>query len=103
MQKRVAIYGGSFNPPGVHHRAVVEALLDRFDEVRVVPCGPRPDKEVSNDIDPIHRATMLDMTFRGLNRVSVDLFDLEQAVFTRTHELETRYQEAGEIWHAVGS
>jgi len=100
--RRMAIFGGSFNPPGVHHRRIAQALAERFQEVVVVPCGPRPDKPVTNDVPSVYRATMADMTFRDLAGVRVDLFDLESGTFTRTHELENRYGGEGETWHVVG-
>jgi NAD+ kinase len=101
--QRLAIYGGSFNPPGRHHRDITEALAREFDEVVIVPCGPRPDKPITNDVEPIFRAAMVDMTFRGLPRVRVELFDLESPTFTRTHELERIFSKRGEVWHVVGA
>ncbi len=103
MSARVALFGGSFNPPGRHHRLIAERLSSMFDEVRVIPCGPRPDKTVTNEIPPVYRATLADITFSGLPRVIVDLFDLEQESFTRSHQLETRFAGLGEIWHVVGT
>ena len=103
MAKSVAVFGGNFNPPGVHHRLIAEALAKQFDEVVVVPCGPRPDKPTTNDVDPIYRATMVDQTFRGMDRVTVELFDLEQSTFTRTHKLDEKFAERGEPWHVVGT
>jgi NAD+ kinase len=98
---RVAIYGGRFDPPGLHHRRIVEELRRHFDAVVVVPCGPRPDKPIGTE--PVHRAALADLAFRGMDGVEVDLFDLEQATFTRTHDLEKRYAGRGELWHVVGS
>ncbi len=103
MSKRLAIFSGTFNPPGRHHRAAVEALLRLFDEIIVVPGGPRPDRPVPGLIDPLHRAVMADLAFRGLPGVRVDYSDLEHARFTRTHILEERYGQEGEVWHAVGT
>lgn len=103
MTKTIAVFGGSFNPPGLHHRCIAEELTRHFDEVVIVPCGPRPDKLTTNDVDPIFRATMADMNFRGLKRVTVELFDLEQATFTRTHALEKRFSERGQVWHVIGT
>ncbi len=103
MSKRIAVFGGSFNPPEVHHRAVVEALSAQFDRVIVVPCGPRPDKPPTNDIEPVHRAVMCDMAFRGIPNVEVALFDLENGTFTRTIALDERYRSLGEVWHVIGS
>jgi nicotinate (nicotinamide) nucleotide adenylyltransferase len=99
---RVALFGGSFNPPGLHHRAIALALAQRFDQVVVIPCGPRPDKESTNVVPSVYRAALADMAFAGLERVEVDLFDLEQSAFTRTHELDARFASRGEVWHSVG-
>jgi NAD kinase len=103
MSKRIAVFGGAFNPPGLHHRTLAAELARHFDEVIIVPCGPRPDKPTTNDVDPVHRAIMDDMAFRGLDGVRLELFDLEQATFTKTHELERMFAPEGEVWHVVGS
>ena len=102
MSARIALFGGSFNPPGLHHRRIVESLARRFDKVLVVPCGPRPDKSTTNIIPPVYRAAMADMTFAGLPKVELDLSDLELNAFTRSHALEARYAHLGDIWHVVG-
>jgi NAD kinase/nicotinic acid mononucleotide adenylyltransferase len=103
MPRRIALFGGSFNPPGLHHRRIAELLARRFDEVRVVPCGPRPDKPEVGDVPSVFRAALCDITFGGMERVTVDLFDLEGDTFTRNHALEERYAPEGEIWHVVGA
>ena len=103
MTRQVALYGGSFNPPGRHHRQAVELLCRVLDEVRVIPCGPRPDKPTTDAIAAVHRAAMADLTFGDLPGVSVDLFDLEADTFTRTWELQERYRDQGEVWHVVGA
>lgn len=102
-QKRIAIYGGSFNPPGIHHVEVARALTETFDEVIVVPCGPRPDKSITNDIAPSHRATMADLAFGGISKVRVDLFDLENDRFTPNVGLQKRYADCGIVYHVIGS
>src|SRR3712207_6078098 len=101
MAHTIAVYGGSFDPPGLHHRRIVDELRQHFDHVVVVPCGPRPDKRAG--CDPVHRAALTDLAFGGLGRVEVDLFELEQATFTRTHALDRRYAGRGEVWHVVGT
>ena len=103
MTETIAIFGGSFNPPGVHHRTIAERLTGSYDRVVVVPCGPRPDKEVTNDVPPVYRAAMVDMTFRRLPGVRVDLLDLEASTFTRTHQLNERYRAQGEVWNVVST
>lgn len=103
MARRIALFGGSFNPPGVHHRLAAEMLAQHFEDVRVIPCGPRPDKPVLGDVPSVFRAALCDIVFGEMERVTVDLFDLEQNSFTRNHALETRFSSLGEIWHVVGA
>ncbi|MEK7567085.1 MAG: NAD(+)/NADH kinase [Patescibacteria group bacterium] len=101
--KKIAIYGGSLNPPRPTHRTIAELMAREFDEVIIVPCGPRPDKPTVNDIDPFHRAVMADMAFANLPKVRVELFDLENGTFTRTHKLDEIFKGRGEVWHVVGT
>lgn len=103
MPQTLAVFGGSFSPPGLHHRAIVKELTRHFDRVVVVPCGPRPDKPSTSEVDPVYRAALADVAFGGIERVEVDLFDLEMATFTRTHALHERYKDRGEVWHVVGA
>ena len=58
MARRIALFGGSFNPPGTHHREIAEMLARHFDEVRIVPCGPRPDKPLVGEMPSIFRAAL---------------------------------------------
>jgi len=87
------VYGGSFNPPGLHHEHIVRLLSVRCagdDQVLVVPCGPRDDKRTTNMIHPMHRAALCDLAFGAIEHVTVDLQDLEQNLFTTTWELDAR-------------
>lgn len=103
MQKNVAIFSGRFNPPGLGHQLTAIELAKHFDEVIVVPCGPRPEKPLAVDIPPFYRAALVDLAFGQLPRVTVDLFDMEAGTFSRTHELQQRYQDRGQLWHVVGT
>lgn len=102
-RKNIALFGGSFNPPALHHVELARELSEHFDELIVIPCGPRPDKPSTNDVPPVYRAAMVDMAFRGIPKVRVDLFDLESSVFTRSIDLEERYRQEGTPWHVVGA
>ncbi len=100
---KVAIYSGSFNPPATHHQRIVRELARHFDRVLVVPSGVRPDKLSADRVARVYRATMADLAFGGIDKADVELFDLEQNSFTRTDELQKRFEHLGEIWHVVGS
>jgi NAD kinase/nicotinic acid mononucleotide adenylyltransferase len=99
---RVAVYGGHFDPPTNYHRFVAEHLSERFDSVFIVPCGKRPDLTTTIDSRPIHRAAMADLNFRGIPKVHVELFDLEQLEFTRNWDLGNKYRPTeGYVSHVV--
>ena len=102
-QKQIALFGGSFNPPGLHHREIARMLGEHFDEVLIVPCGPRPDKQSTNDIPSVHRAAMVDLAFKDITKTRVELFDLELESFTRTVDLEERFSGEGTLWHVIGT
>ena len=104
--KRICVYGGTFDPAATHHRQLGIELTKYYDLVIVVPCGPRTDKATVNDRSPIHRAISVYWTFRWIDRLKVDYFDLENDEFTRTHDLIARYQEmypGSEIWIQIGA
>ena len=50
MEKKVAIYRESFNPPGRRHRLVAEALCKQFDEVIVAPWHRLPGETIKYHI-----------------------------------------------------
>ena len=103
--KRIAVFGGSFNPPGLHHRRIVESLSRRFDRVLVIPCGFRPDKPAAKLVSSTQRRQMIELTFADMLNVAVLYFDLEAGEFTRTFELDEKLSQEyeGELWYAVGT
>jgi len=102
--RKIAIFGGSFNPPGLHHRNMVFPLIDPFDEVKIVPCGLRPDKPSTGYVEPIHRREMVRLAFSDISpEVVIDDFDLNGETFMRTYQLQERYEHDGEIWHVIGT
>ena len=42
MEEKIAVFGGNFDPSGVHHQEIVIAVRSCGYEVIVVPCGTRP-------------------------------------------------------------
>jgi nicotinate (nicotinamide) nucleotide adenylyltransferase len=106
-QPQIAVYGGSFNPPCLHHQTIAEKLAAEFDKVIIVPCGDsRSDKDSVKAVSNSDRAIMVNIGFSGLPNSEIDLSDLENNVYTPTYLLEERYAAKypeAEIWHVVGS
>lgn len=105
MQK-IILFGGSFNPPGIHHEDVFLELRRKYpgERIVIVPCGPRKDK--NNQRVSLHdRIEMTESAFESLYPygIELDLFDLENDCFTSTHDLDERYSRRGDIFHFVGT
>ncbi len=104
-KKRIVIFGGTFNPPGMHHRKIAEGLVKEFDLVVVYPCDSRSDKPQINEVPSFHRKEMIKLNFEGLENLEMDFYDLDNNVFTPTYILNWLFEEKfkdSEIWHAVG-
>lgn len=105
-KRRIAVFGGSFNPPGLHHEEIVRRLAESFDVVLIVPCGIRSDKPSTESVPPKIRKTLVTMAFQGLPRVEFDFSDLDENAFTPTYALHDRYRERfpdAELHYVVGS
>src|SRR3989338_2827465 len=104
--ERLVVYGGGFNPPAVHHRRIVQQLLDWFCRVAVVPSGNRERKDSLLLVSPADRKEMTMRNFADLPNVVLDTSDLDEGVFTPAWALDEKYKAVYpgvEIWHAVGA
>jgi len=89
MADRVALFGGSFNPPHVGHAQVVLTLLHQgFDEVWVVPAGVHP---FGKELTPFSlRARMLALALSDFGqRVRICTVEAELAGPSRTFDTVT--------------
>jgi nicotinic acid mononucleotide adenylyltransferase len=95
MEKKVAIYRESFNPPGRRHRLVAEALCKQFDEVIVAPWHRLPGETIKYDVPPVYRATMIDIAFKDLPKVRIEFFDLEAGEYTPASNIPEKIAFSG--------
>jgi nicotinic acid mononucleotide adenylyltransferase len=105
-QLSMAIFGGSFRPPGVHHRVIAQHLVEQFDVTCIVPCWGRKDKDNEQDsLTPELQKLLVELSFADLP-VGFDHFDLFAQVFTPTHKLDKRFSAIypdRRIVHVVGT
>jgi nicotinate-nucleotide adenylyltransferase len=74
---RVAVYGGSFNPPHVAHVLTV-AFVRVFQEVDRVLCVPVFEHPFDKDLAPFeHRVRLAELAFERLSAVSVSRLEAE--------------------------
>ncbi len=87
-QPETLIYGGSFNPPTLAHKAIVEECLSRFpgSKVWLMPSGPRWDK--GHEVESEHRLNMTQLMLDSINsdRVSISTLELSDRELTQTYK-----------------
>jgi nicotinic acid mononucleotide adenylyltransferase len=101
--KNVVLFGGSFNPPCIHHTQLVQAMAGDlfFDKIVIIPCGKRDDK---NYVDNNFRMLMSEYAFADIHHVVLDFRNLEDETFISNYHLENLYKEYNVVlWHAIGS
>jgi nicotinate-nucleotide adenylyltransferase len=78
-RKRIALYGGSFDPVHVGHAAVARELSRLFalDEVLFIPAHVAPHKRGRKVSSPLHRHAMLALATQGEPRFRVSTVELD--------------------------
>ena len=80
--KKTAIFGGTFNPPHLGHRFMVEgvAKLPEIEKVLVMPAKTPPHKS-GEIVSPEHRLNMCRIAFEDVEKTEICLEEL----FLQTH------------------
>ena len=78
---KLAIYGGSFNPPHLGHAAAIRAVLDAIhpDELRVIPAATPPHKKLpAGSPSAAERLRLAEMAFGNIPGVTVSDMELKR-------------------------
>jgi len=80
QRKRIAIYGGTFDPVHAGHLEVARQVLQLFaiDEFLFMPARRAPHKLDRQPSSPLHRYAMLALATRAYPQFRVSTFELEQ-------------------------
>ena len=106
--KRIAFYGGTFDPVHVGHLAIARRLLDVFslDQFVFIPAFHAPHKPERAPTSAYHRFAMLAIATQEDPRISVSTLELEHAEKRYTvqtlPELMERYPRS-EIFFVMGA
>lgn len=76
LKDKVAVFGGSFNPPTKSHQRMIKDFSEVFKEVWVVPVFSPPHK--NNLISFEHRKIMLEMICESLSNVKI--LDIDKTI-----------------------
>lgn len=79
MRRRIALYGGTFDPVHIGHTSVARALLNLFalDELLFIPAHVAPHKRSSSVTPSLHRYAMLALATQEEARMLVSTVELD--------------------------
>ncbi len=92
MKKKIAIFGGSFNPPHIGHKKVIEIIQEYFpcDEIWLIPSGQRKDKAINaNNNDRIIMANLLTKELEKESGPKIKISEIEINKDKSTSTIET--------------
>jgi nicotinate-nucleotide adenylyltransferase len=94
-RRRIAVYGGTFDPVHVGHAAVARSLLELFglDELLFVPAFVAPHKRDRRVSPAFDRHAMLALATQGERRLRVSTVELSAPERPYTVETLTRFRE----------
>ncbi|HEY6190324.1 MAG TPA: nicotinate-nucleotide adenylyltransferase [Pyrinomonadaceae bacterium] len=94
-RKRIAIYGGTFDPVHVGHVALAENVLRLFElsEVLFIPAHVAPHKRGRAPTPGLHRYAMLALATQGHERLRISSIELDAPEKPYTVETLSRLKE----------
>ena len=100
--ERVALFGGSFDPPHFGHKAVVKEALKVLDIDRliVVPTFLNPFKKLSY-LTAKERLELSKQMFFELKNVSVDAYEVEEEKSTPTAQTVQYFQKQYDVCYII--
>ncbi|MCA1591254.1 MAG: nicotinate-nucleotide adenylyltransferase [Acidobacteria bacterium] len=95
MEKRIALYGGTFDPVHAGHMTVARGLLELFalDEVLFIPAHVAPHKRSAHVSVPLHRYAMLALATQDEKSFRISTVELDAPERPYTVETLARFQE----------
>lgn len=107
--KRIALYGGTFDPVHKGHMAVAQGLskLLSLDEVLFIPAYVAPHKRESPVTPALHRYAMLSLATQDEPRLCISTVELDAPERPYTFETLSRMQEslgrAAQLFFVLGA
>ncbi len=94
--RRIGIFGGSFNPPHLAHLIVAELVREQFDLERVLwlPNHQSPLKKPEDMASPAHRVAMTRLALAGNDGFSLSEVEIRRAGVSYTVETLRTLQDA---------
>jgi nicotinate-nucleotide adenylyltransferase len=95
-RKRIALYGGTFDPVHTGHLEIARRVLPLFEieKVLFIPAQMAPHKVGRPVTEPIHRYAMLALATQDDPQLSISTFELEAPDRRYTVDTVERFQQA---------
>lgn len=106
---KLAIMGGTFDPPHLGHLICAEEVYDhfKFDKVIFIPSSRPPHKDDSEVLDAQHRYMMTLLATRGNPHFAVSRIELDRPGWSYSietvRELRRKYGQDAELYWIVGA
>ena len=99
----VYVYGGSFNPPTLAHKRIIETLIkqDPTGEVVVIPVGN--DYKKIGLIDVEHRINMLKRSLFGMSNVTISRLEADDTYQGTLASLDRLSKDYKDLCYVIGS
>ena len=109
QRKRIAIYGGTFDPVHSGHLEIARKVLQLFaiDEFLFVPARVAPHKLAHDVSSSLHRYAMLALATRGDPRLRISTFELDgperQYTVDTLFQFRARFGESAALFFVMGA
>jgi nicotinate-nucleotide adenylyltransferase len=106
--RRIAFYGGSFDPPHKGHLTIARELTELFalDEFVFIPAFHAPHKRDKKPTSAFHRFAMLSLATNDKPEMRVSKMELDAPEKPFTHETQTKLKrklKGAEIFFVIGA
>ncbi len=108
-RRRIAVYGGTFDPVHFGHLAVAQSVVELFeiDQLLFVPARQAPHKRVREAAQPLHRYAMLALATQDDARLLVSTVELDTPEHRYTVEtlghFKSQFGETVELFFVMGA
>lgn len=97
------IFGGSFNPPTIAHEKMVNKLLDKFKDTKIIimPTGDHYQK--ADLVNFKHRFNMLKLIFKNNKQVLISKFENKKPFLGTISALDKYRKKDSNIYFVMGT
>lgn len=105
LMKKVAIFGGTFNPVHLEHVSLCQSAIKELDldKLIVMPTFISPHKANKTCLSATDRLNMLKLAFEGQEKIEVSDFEILKEGKSYTYQtIESFYQQGVKLYFIVG-